>query len=476
MVLRPSPRRRDRGSETVEWGAALLLVAAVVAVLASAALPESVRDNIENAICRVFNPSSPQSCQSRADLAYKPDACEVSRSNDKRGSSFDVAIFNVGRDLTFIRTMDSRGKTRIYALHGDSAGVGGGVGVGVNWGAVNVGVGLGADASLSEAQGDGWEFDTPEEADRFVEDIMDRAEQEAIRDTGPPGWLIGGILGAVDPPNVREPDIRRYQIALGGNASAGAGFNVEGDASGAGRPREGKGSGPEVAGGPGVPQRGPNLGADVSVNGSETGIVEQNTRTGETTVSLIVGGGVQGNANYVVDGEHRRGRLDGVVALTYDGSGNVTMLGLTRVATNGNQQEVTTTTLPVTTEEQRRAVSEYLAVDQIHQAAVENPRNGVPIPGLAALPLTWDDFAPVDPPGPNATPLQEQLYQNGETTRTQNEFDLHDQNYGARVKAGLSLGLNVNYTDDHRTAVEAEYLGAPGPGGQRRWKDFPECA
>jgi hypothetical protein len=466
MLMRPSPTHRDRGSEIVEWGAALLLIGSIVAVLlAPALLPQTIQDNIAYAICRVFNPTDPGSCESPADRAFKPDKCEVSRSNESYGVGIDIAFFNVGRNLTFIRTVDSDGTTRVYAMQGGTVGVGTGLGAGVDWGAGNIGVGISGDLNLNAAVGDGWEFETPEQADEFIGEIQKRAQQDAVQSSfGLGGLAVGSIWEAVDPPDVPDPTIRRYQVGLSASAGAGGGLNLgEGRPS---RPRGDAGAGP-------LP-RGPNLNAGVTVNGSETAIVEQNSRTGETTVTMVVGGGVQGDANYVIDGNHHRVRADGVVSLTYDNNGNLKSLGLTRVMTDGNQAEVTSTTVPLETDADRQAVYDQLAVDQIRQAAL-NPNSGALIPATP-LQLTWNDMAPVNPPGANATDLQRLLYERGQTTRTQNEFDLNDRNYGARVKAGLKLGLNVNFSDDQRNATDAQYLGAPGPGGQRQWKDFPECA
>src|SRR5262245_32209473 len=106
MVHHSRPHR-DRGVEIAEWGAGLLVLAAIVAVLVGPPLPQTAKDGLEYAICRVFNASEPAECESPSDKDIKPEACNVSTSVNELGGNVSVAIVDVGGGVTLIRTTDS---------------------------------------------------------------------------------------------------------------------------------------------------------------------------------------------------------------------------------------------------------------------------------------------------------------------------------------------------------------------------------
>jgi hypothetical protein len=449
-MLHQSRSVRDRGAETVEWGAALLIIATIAAVLVTPVLPGFMKDYMEYAVCRVVNFDDPGSCETPADKDLKPDSCLVALSVNGYGGTLDVAFVRVGKDLAFIRAVDSNGKVTITAVRGDTLGVQGEVGAGVNWGnAINVGANASADASIRVGEGDSWTFDSAEEADQFVDDI----QQDAIRDTAEDsipvvGWLGRKVVDTVDPLDIPDPTITRYEVGIDANAGAGAGISI------GPKPKD-DGKNPSVS---------PNLGVNVGINAGAKATVERNNNDGSTAIAFEIGGGANANGTYVIDGKRVTGEVQGRMKLSYDANGNLTGLELRRAVTVNDEAVWTTTTLPITNDAERQAVYQHLGQDLASGNPVATPLN-----------LTWDDFAPVNAPGADSSPLQRLLYEKGETSRVTYGFDSSDSNYGASVALGLKLGANVNINSRNLEVRDAEYLGAPGPGGQRQYRNFEEC-
>lgn len=441
---------RDRGAETVEWGAALLVIATIAAILVTPVLPTTMKDYLEYAVCRVVNYDNPGACETPADKDLKPETCLLGLTVESGGATLDVAFVRVGKDLAFVRVYTSDGKVTVIAMRGDTAGVQGEVGVGVNWGnAVNIGAGASADASLRVGEGDAWTFDSEEEANRFIDDIQQKAIRDEVEDSLPViGWLGRQAADLIDPLDVRPPDITRYEVGISANAGAAAGVSI------GPKPRDG-GRNPEV---------GPNLDVGVGIDAGGKAIVEHNNNDGSNSLIFEIGGGASASGHYVIDGRQVRADVQGRMKLTFDRDGNLTGLELRRAVTIGGEATWTTTNLEITNDAERAAVAQHLGADLVSGNPVATPLN-----------LTWDDFAPVNAPGPDATPLQRLLYEKGETQRVTYGVDIHDRNYGAKVALGLKLGANVNLNSRELQVQSAEYLGAPGPDGQRQYRNFEEC-
>jgi Flp pilus assembly pilin Flp len=457
-ATRPGRIRRDAGASAVEYGAVLLLIAAIMGAFVALALPSTIADNISYTLCKIFNNGDVGKCESPADKKFKPDSCTVALSQQTYGATVDIAFFQAGKDLTFIRTTDSHGKVTVTAVNGTSGGVGTGVGVGINWGnVVNVGADADAKANIKIGLGNSWVFDNQDQANKFIGQIQKQATYDGIEDSGPLGWLGGHIAEWISPADVPDPTIERYEVELNGNAGVSAGVSI--------------GPKNKTPGTNGKDTRGsnklkPNLGAYVTVEAQEKAIVEKNKSDGTTSVTVSVGGGGKAGGNYVIDNKEFRGAVAGSVKLTYDKSGSLSKLTLVRTTTLNGHLETTTTELPITNDEERLAVYQHLGQDYIGA-------NG--IPAATPLKLTWDDMAPVSPPGPDATPLQQLLYDKGKTQKVGYDYDAHSETYGANVKLGLKLGLGVNLASKDQKATSAQYLGAQGTDGNRQWKTFNEC-
>lgn len=449
----------DRGSSTIEYVALLLIVALVVAA-ATVTIPNPVGDNARIALCRVFNAISGghENCD-QPPYNYKPAACTVSTSSNTYGGTLDIAIFQVGKDLTFIKTKDSKGNVTVTAVNGNSFGVGTGVGVGVNAGNVfNIGADASASANLKIGIGDSWVFPNEEEADKYIGAVQEQAIIDGVKDSSPLGWLGGTIYDKVAGPDLRDPDIDRYEVSVNGNAGVSGGLQVgPGAAKGKHAKPEDKGSKYDKRGGDA--NINPNLNAGLSINASENAVIENNHKDGTMAVTYSLTGGVTGNANYVVDGKQGQASTTGAMKVTYK-DGHVVGVDLTATRIVNGNATVTTNHLTVDNPADEAIVRDYLLAGGQQ---------------VGALGLTIDDLAPTQAPGRDSSPLQRLLYQKSQVQKVDYTYDASTRNYGASVKLGLKLGLGVNLSDSAQKVTGAQYLGAPGADGVRHYQQFAEC-
>lgn len=458
---------RDRGAGLAEYAGLIVLAALILGVMVPVIAPP-IKDNVEYALCKIFAGGDASKCESPQDKKYKPANCTTGISTNTYGGSVDIAIFTIGKDLTFMRTttVDNNGNKTVTltAVDNTKLGVGTGAGVGVNAGGLNIGADAEVNANLKVGIGDSWQFtgkDADKDADNFIGDMREQATIDAVKHSGPLGWVGGEIYDHVAGPDIRDPDLTRTEFSLNGTGSVSAGLSV-----GPGKPKGKHAKGRAEPGDKdkrGTDKIKPNAGVGVQVDASEKGIIETNKKTGDTSVTLTLSGQGTGYENHVVGGNRKVLGRQGTIKVTKDKNGNITALDLTQVAINGGKSEWTTTHLPVTNDQDRQAVYDYLL------------RDGGTGLGQSALNLTWDDLAPTEPPGPDANPLEKLLYQKGQVTKADYTYDASDKNYGASVKLGLKLGLNVGISSTDQKLTGAQYLGAPGADGKRHYIDYKEC-
>jgi len=442
--------------------AALVLGALVPVVVAP------VRDYLDYTICKIFAGGDAAQCESPADKKFKPSSCMLGLSTNTYGGQVDIAFFQIGKDLTFMRTttVDNNGNktVTVTAVDGQSVGVGTGIGVGVHGGGVNLGADAEVNANLKIGIGDAWQFTGPDaekQADNMIGDIREQATIDSVKHTGPLGWLAGEAYDAVAGPDIRDSDIDRYEVSVnaGGSVSAGLGLGP-GNPKGKHAKNRQDPNAKDKRGDNGIT---PNASAGVAVDGTEKAVVEHNKKTGDTSTTLILSGGANANENHIWDGNRWVRNYGGMVKVTKNKDGQITALDLTRNTADGGKATWTTTHLPLTNDQDRQAVSDYLLSD----AATKE--------GQTALNLTWDDLAPTDPPGPDANPLEKLLYEKGQTTRQNYTYDSSQKDYGATVKLGLKLGANLSIGSTDQKLTDAQYLGAPGADGKREYKNYKEC-
>jgi hypothetical protein len=449
----------DRGSSTIEYVALLLIVALVVAA-ATVTIPNPVGDNMKVALCRIFNAISGGhgSCRPSS-VNYKPSACTVSTSTNSYGGSVDVAFFQVGKDLIFIKAKDSQGNVTITAVNGTSGGVGTGVGIGINAGnVVNIGADATADANLKIGIGNSWVFPNEQAADKYIGAVREQAIIDGVKDTSALGWLGGTIYDKVAGPDLRDPDIDRYEVSVNGNAGVSGGLQVgPGQATGKHAKSADKGSKYDKRGGD-VNLK-PNLSADLSINAAEKAIIEKNHKDGTTAVTYSLTGGVTANGNYVAGGKQGRANTTGAMKVSYK-DGHIVGVDLTATRIVNGKATVTTNHLAVDNAADEAIVRDYLL-------------GGGATP--STLGLTIDDLAPTEAPGQGSSPLQRLLYEKAQVQKVDYAYEAGARSYGASVKLGMKLGLGVNLSSSAQQVTGAQYLGAPGADGVRHYENFLEC-
>ncbi|MFC9972685.1 hypothetical protein ACFVH6_17530 [Spirillospora sp. NPDC127200] len=476
--------RSDGGEGSIGYTAVILLVAVIVAALFATGVGWRVADALRVAICTVVNGGDASKCETAQDNAFKPN-CTTRLSADSYSGLVDVLIFRVGRDYRFMRTTSIDPTTgqrtvRITALKGGTAGVGTGIGVGVNFRNINAGVDASADAAVRLGTGDAWEFTGPNaerDADKLESDIREQYSIDAVKENGGLlGQLGGGIYDAFAGPEIRDPDVIRYEGEFNLNGSLIAGLGVgpkdpkdpqKGDRHYEYKGRHRKPTVQDKVGehdSRGSDGFSPNAQAWVSVDGTEKVIYEKNKKTGDTTVTTLLSGAASYGEQHVVDGNQGQRTAMGMMSLTTGPDGKLKKIAFTQTHIVNGRATVITTEVPLTTDADRRAVAEHLL----------NPLNSGG-PGGQLLTLTWDDMAPTEDPGPDADPLKRLLYQKGKTAKVDYDYDQNDENYGASVKLGLKLGGNFGLTNSNRNVREAWYLGAAQPDGSRPYKEFAEC-
>lgn len=470
----------DRGAGLAEYAGLIVLAALILGVLVPVIAPQ-VKDNVEYALCKIFNPGHPENCTSPDDKKYKPTSCTLNVSTNNYDATLDVEFIRVGKGLSFLRTttVDNNGKKTVTltAVDNTKLGVQAGIGVGGSKGGIQAGGNASVSADVKVGIGDSWTFtdkkgDSAEsQADHFTNGIREEAVIKSAEHTGPLGWLGGHAFDAVAGPDIPDPDVSRYEVSLNGNGTASLGLGLGGKKQPSSKPpttRRGKFN--EKYDKRGGQKLNPNANGSVSVDGSEKAIVEQYTNDhpgnpGGSAVTFQLTGTFSASENHVVGGNKYSAGTTGAVKVTKDKNGNITALDLTRMTNNGGKAETVTTHLPVTSAADQQAVRDYLLSDLGTKA------------GQTALNLTWDDLAPTNPPGPDANPLQKLLYDKGQTTKQNYTYNSSQNGISGGIKAGpeATLGFGLTSTGTGQNLTNAEYLGAPGADGVRQYKPYQEC-
>lgn len=460
-------RRPERGASSAEYAGLIVLAALILGVLYPL-LPAAVEDGVSTALCKIFNIGHSQNCgkQSKsADERYKPKACTTQLSYNQYGVDLDVSLVRVGENLTFIKTKTSDGKVTLTAIEGGKAGVQAAASAGLHFGKViNVGGGVSADATLNIGVGDGWTFDSDKKADQFIGDIKKRKTIDSVEDSGVVGWVGGHVYDAVDgPPDIPDPDIKRYEgsVDLNGNGDLGLSFGLANPKGKHAKNRKDPNDKDQRSDN----RFSPNAGGYVGVNGNEKVIYEKNKKTGQTSATYRLTGGVNGGENHFTAGGHQgQAQTRGEMTIkTDDKTGKLVEIDFKQTHIVNGKATVTTTTLPVTDENRQRVARSLLQ---------EGPAG----PGLRTLSLNWDDMVPDHDPGPNASDLEKELFQHGQVQKVDYNYSGDTDTYGANAKAGpIALGGAYNQISSDQTVSGAQYLGAPGADGKRHFVPYKEC-
>lgn len=157
----------------------------------------------------------------------------------------------------------------------------------------------------------------------------------------------------------------------------------------------------------------------------------------------------------------------GSIKATRDKNGRIISLDLTRTMASagngGGKAQTTTTHVPIENDADRQAIQNSL---------LGGTKNG-----NVGLNLNWDDFSPANPPGADGTPLQKLIYQKGQVTRQNYTYNPTESGIGGGFKAGPEAtgAIDLTHSKDNRKLTNAQYVGAPGADGVRRYQNYQEC-
>lgn len=478
--------RREAGASTAEYAGLIVLAALILGVLVPV-VATPLRDQLSAALCKIFHPGAAGKCAAPATRQYKPDRCTLSTSTENYDGTLDVEIVEVGKGLSFVRTTTVKNngdkEVTVTAVDNTKAGVNAGIGVGEHGGkALNAGGDASAAANLKLGIGDSWTFtgkgnEAVNKANSYISDIRKRAVvHSAVGSGNPLAYGADKLLGT----DIRNPDIRRYELSVNGSGtvSAGLGLGINGKSSKAPKPPSNQPKSWRKRFNEKHDKRAPytenyngNLGGSVSVDASAKAIVERYSSKNPdnpngSAVTFEVGGNASAKGSYIIGGKKWNGSITGSIKATKDKNGRLISLDLTRTtASAGNsvgKAQTTTTHVPIENDADRRAVASLL---------------GDTASGQVGLNLNWDDFSPATPPGADASPFKKLIYQKGQVTRQDYTYNPQQSSYGGGFKAGPEAtgALDFTHSKDDRKLTGSQYLGAPGADGFRHFQNYAEC-
>jgi hypothetical protein len=477
---RRSRRRGDAGAATLDYIGAILVAAIVCGLISVTVAPAPVSAAFRQAVCAILQLVGP-GCTPTVnagpkDEDFKPAQCKIREDSEKGGSEVKLGWFKIGEEFGFIRQEFSDGKVRLTLVDSSSIGaVGSGkdklfdIGkLGDNAkGATSVEVAAG----LKFGYGSTWQFDDAKQAEHFRGEIEKYAmQQQQMKGEGAPGIAIWNSLtnNWADPP---DPTVTFAKASVEASAKASLGLKIP--------------TGPADAKGD-IPTADPALGASLTIKGEYEVLIERNAASGTTSWNYQLTPQIKGSANAVVVGAEGSAKSSGSFRVTRNDRGELVSLSFvsTReaggqinkgaktpvkvggVGANGKDADgasnatVTVTTLPLTTDDERRTAQDWLAGN--------NEQVGSPFK------LVLNSLIPDQPPA-DGDDFARLLYEKATVSQTDYHNVSDVQEFGAEVNLGFKLGFSFTLDNSNSTSTDSAYLGAPGADGTRPMIDFAEC-
>jgi hypothetical protein len=472
--LAPLKRRGARGSATLEYAAAIALVAILVggtAISARASAPAYV-EIVRDAICKVATAigmggpcaggTDPNTPPTDPPFDPKPSRCKVSEHGEKVNSEIKIVFIKIGENAGFIETTYSDGTVTYTATDGASVGLTGGFGTKLDVGKLEQGIQVDFGAGVKFDYGSTWTFQNAEEAAAMRKQLDEYLiEQQILRHN--PEYAIQFLWrDPKEPPKPPSQTVTTIETTFDAEGKLGLSlpFDTDSDADS------------------GIP----NLKlADFGLKFGESGKWTQihDNVTGNTTYTT--GGEVfdqkAGNAGLI--GRELKKILGSSMAITRDKDKNIVKVALVTTregkatsSINAGQGDltgkvsdsdsessltVTTTSLDVRTPEQRALVNQWLVAQQNDPTGHISPETLFP-----DRPVPGDEF-------------QKMMYTNATVSNVQYDNVSDKTGFAAEVKLGVGFGIDVSLETTDSRAVDATYLGVPGSNGTRAPVDFPEC-
>jgi len=469
-------QRGARGAATLEYAAAFALVAILVggtSVSARASTP-AYGTIVDEAICKVViavgvgtcngggGPTDPSTPPTEPSFDPKPKKCKVSEHSEQVNAEVKIAFIKIGENAGFIERTFSDGTVTYTATDGGSIGVTGGFGSKLDIGKVERGAQVDFGYGVKFDYGSTWTFANAEEA-AAMRRQLDEYLLEQMQIQQNPYYAIRFLWSdPKEPPKPPSHSVSTIETTLDAEGKLGLSLPFD----------------PDPSSESGIP----NLTlADVGLKFGTTGRWTQirDNETGNTTYTT--GGEVFGQASGNVGpaGGELRGILGSSIMITRDRDNNivnVTMVttregkatssinvGQGNLGGRGSDSDaasavtVTTTSLAVTTPEQRALVNQWLAAQEADPDGYVSPETFFP-----------DRLVPGDP-------FQNLMYTNATVSNVEYDNVTDKTGFAAEVKLGVAFGIDLSLETTNSQAVDATYLDVPGSNGTRPPVDFPEC-
>ncbi|WP_375426521.1 hypothetical protein [uncultured Friedmanniella sp.] len=474
LTCRPDTRRRSAGAATLEYSAAIAMVALLIGAVVVPMKAAPVAETVRVALCKVYTAlGEGGSCGSpvppdpdhpvEPPLDPKPTRCKVTEHGEKVTSEVKIAFVKIGENAGFIETTYSDGTVTYTATDGASAGLTGGFGTKLDIGKVERGARVDFGADLKFDYGSTWTFANAKEAAAMKKQLDDYlTEQEIIKHN--PEYSIKFLWSdPKEPP--KPPNLHVSTVEVSGSVDGHVGLSL-----------------PFPKSDPDSDSGVPNLtlsdfGLKFGGSNKWTQITDTVTGSKTYTTSGEGYGEVHGTVGPLA-GE-LRGVLGSSLAVTRDKNNQVTKVTLvttregkaTSTTTAGQKDlggsgsdadgashaTVTTASLDVKTPEQRALVDAWLAEQAGDPNAYVSPETYYP-----------DRLAPGDP-------FQNLMFTNGVVSNVEYNNVSDKQGFAAEVKLGVAFGIDLSLETTDSKATAATYLGVPTPEGTRPPVDFPEC-
>ncbi len=476
-LIRLARRHATRGSASVEYAAAFALVALLIG--GTAASSGHTRDAygvvVRQAICTVevavgmgggcdaaVTPEQPDTDPTEPRIDPKPKKCKVTEHGELVNSEVKIAFIKFGENAGFIETTYSDGTVTYTATDGASLGATGGFGTKLEVGKLAEGAKVDFGAGFTVDYGSTWTFADADEAKAMRKQLDDYLVEQEILKHNPEYSIYLLIKGATEPPKPPSQTVSTFETTFDAEGKLGLSLPWDSD--------------PDAKSGI------PNLkladaGVKFGTSGKWTIIRDSATGSSTYTTGGEVFGQISGNLGPI--GQELKGVLGSSMAITRDKDNNivkVTMVttreakatdsasaGQADLGGKGSTSDadgsvtVTTTSLEVTTPEQRALVDGWLAAQKADPNYYVTPETYFPetlVPG--------DDF-------------QNLMYTNATVSNVEYDKVTDKTGFAFEVKLGVAFGIDLSLETSDSKAVDATYLGLPGGDGRRGPVDFPEC-
>ena len=480
----PQPRlRRERGSGTLEYIAATALAGAlIVGLLLVLPAPGPVlAGKVHRVVCVVLSIGSGDACAgaepggasepAAPPFDPEPAKCKVGEHGEKLSAEVTFLVLKVGENAGLLETRYSNGTVSYTATNGAQVGVvvsAPGAEAKVGGGEAGEKIDLGGDLKVDA--GSTWNFADQAEADAMRKQL-DAYRHEQTLKTVSPGYKLWTLVhGGRKPP--RLPDQSVSTIDLGAYVDGQAGVQLPGQKDTSG------GLAPPIPGTGVTAPTPPKIGIKFGLNQRWTMITDTIKETKTYTTTGEGYGQISGTVG-PVKGEYK-GLLGSSMSWTRDKDNQLTNVTLVSTTENkatvsgldgeeatggkgtatagGSGVHVTTASLDLRTPEQRAVAEAWLQHQADDPLALVSPETAFP-----------DTLVPGD--------AFQNLMFTGSTVSDVHYRNVTDKvGFAAKIKAGVSIGVDLSKETNDSRGVSATYLGAPGNGSSSRPPvSFPKC-